>query len=70
MSGWGQSRHFDRVPLTTGLPQLAEILRVIRHVSKVPTAEVSDLFDHLVGQQLKRVRHGEAEGAGGLEIND
>jgi len=29
-----------------------------------------DLFDHLVGQQLERVRHGEAEGSGGLEIND
>ena len=28
------------------------------------------LFDHLVGQQLERVRHGEAEGSGGLEIND
>ena len=28
------------------------------------------LFDHLVGQQLKRVRHGEAERGGGLEIND
>ena len=34
------------------------------------TAEVGDLFDHLVGQQLERVRHGEAEGGGGLEIND
>jgi hypothetical protein len=31
----GQSRHFDRAPLTSGLPQLADILRVIRHVSKV-----------------------------------
>jgi hypothetical protein len=34
----GQSRHFDRAPLTSGFPQLADILRVIRHVSKVPTA--------------------------------
>ena len=32
--------------------------------------EVGDLFDYLVGQQLERVRHGEAEGGGGLEIND
>ena len=36
----------------------------------VPRAEVGDLFDYLVGQQLERVRHGEAEGGGGLEIND
>src|ERR1700694_5204208 len=33
----GQSRHFDRAPLTSGLPRLADILRVIRHVSKVPS---------------------------------
>jgi hypothetical protein len=31
----GQSRHFDRAPLTSGT-QLADILRLIRHVSKVP----------------------------------
>jgi hypothetical protein len=40
-SGLGQSRHFDREPLTSGLPRLADILRVIRHVSKVPKAEVT-----------------------------
>ena len=27
-------------------------------------------FNHLVGEQLKGVGHGEAEGRGGLEIND
>src|SRR5260221_8106498 len=36
MSQLGQSRHFDRALLTSGLPRLADILRVIRHVSKVP----------------------------------
>jgi hypothetical protein len=34
-----QTRHFDRAPLTSGLPQLADILRVNRHVSNVPFAE-------------------------------
>ena len=29
-----------------------------------------DSFNHLVGEQLKGVRHREAEGRGGLEIND
>jgi hypothetical protein len=29
----GQSRRFDRASLTSGLPRLADILRVIRHVS-------------------------------------
>ena len=28
----GHSRHFERAPLTSGLPRLADILRVIRHV--------------------------------------
>ncbi len=34
----GQTRHFERTPLTSGLPRLADILRVIRHVAKVPIA--------------------------------
>ncbi len=35
MSEAGHSRRFDRGPLTSGLPRLADILRVIRHVAKV-----------------------------------
>jgi hypothetical protein len=38
---WGQSRHFDRVPVTSGLPPTADILRGRRHVSNVPRAEVA-----------------------------
>ena len=36
MSPSGQSRPFDRASLTSGLPRLADFLRIIRHVSKVP----------------------------------
>jgi hypothetical protein len=36
MSAVDQKRRFDRGLTTSGLPQLADILRVIRHVSKVP----------------------------------
>jgi len=32
----GQSRHFDREALTSDLPQQADILSVLQHVSKVP----------------------------------
>jgi hypothetical protein len=39
MSKSGQSRHFDRAPLASGLPQL-DILRVIRHVRKVPHSDM------------------------------
>src|SRR4030088_132239 len=34
-----QSRRSDRARLTSGLPRLADFLRVIRHVSKVPIAD-------------------------------
>ena len=33
MSQMGQSRHFDRAPITSGLLQQADLLRVRRHVS-------------------------------------
>jgi hypothetical protein len=40
MSLLGQSRHFDRAPLTSGLPRLADIFSVCRHVSKVPKSDL------------------------------
>jgi hypothetical protein len=36
MSGWGQSRRFDRRQITSGLPPEADIFGVGRYVSKVP----------------------------------
>src|SRR3984885_13760547 len=36
MSGLGQSRHFDPALLTSVLPRLADNLRVVQHVAKVP----------------------------------
>jgi hypothetical protein len=38
MSQMGQKRRFDRRLVTSGLPRLADIFRVRRHVSKVPIA--------------------------------
>jgi hypothetical protein len=38
MSQLGQSRHSNRAPLTSGFPQLADILGVSRHVSTVAGA--------------------------------
>jgi len=40
MSPPDQSRHFDGAALTSDLARLADILRVIRQVSKVPKPEV------------------------------
>ena len=44
MSPLGQSRRFDCVPPTAALPPSTDIVRVGRHVSKVPTAEVTQVF--------------------------
>ena len=43
MSRLGQTRHFDRASLTSGLPRLADIPRVSRHFSKVPIAAVPNV---------------------------
>jgi hypothetical protein len=39
ISAMGQSLHFDRAPLTSGLPPTPDILSARRHVSNVPKAE-------------------------------
>jgi|SRR5256885_3020718 hypothetical protein len=39
----GQTRHFDRAPITSGLPLLADNFRAGQHVSKVPNADVFSL---------------------------
>jgi hypothetical protein len=39
MPARGQKRRFGRVPLTSGLPQKADFLRVRRHVSNVPRTD-------------------------------
>ena len=43
MSQLGQSRHFDGLPMTSGLPPETDIVTAGRHVSNVPKAEVAAL---------------------------
>src|SRR5216684_3235762 len=38
------SRHFDRAPITSGLPRLADIFRDRLHVSKVPKGDMRRLY--------------------------
>jgi hypothetical protein len=40
MSQLGHSRHFDGLPMTSGLPLEADIVTAGRHVSKAPSTEV------------------------------
>jgi hypothetical protein len=49
----GHSRRIDSLPITSGLPQQADIFGVERHVSKVPKPEVTG-----APVQLKRIAHG------------
>jgi hypothetical protein len=44
MSAAGQSRHFGRRPTTSGLPLETDIVRVGRHVSKVPMGGIALAF--------------------------
>jgi hypothetical protein len=39
----GQTRHFGHLPTTSGLPRSTDILRLRRHVSKVPTGDITRL---------------------------
>jgi hypothetical protein len=49
---------------------IADIKRKDYEVRKVPTPEVSELFDHLVSATEQRERHGDAEGLRGFQIDD
>ena len=50
--------------MSSGLPLKADIARYSRHVSKVPKADLTPLFDDLVGAQQKGLRYREAEHPG------
>ena len=40
MTAWGQSRHSDRGPATSGLPLQTDFFRAGRHLAKVPRSDV------------------------------
>jgi len=41
MTGSGQTRRFGHLPMTSGLPRSTDIFGAGRHVSKVPTTDMS-----------------------------
>jgi hypothetical protein len=43
MSESGHSRHFDGLPMTSGLPLETDIVRASRHVSKVPIRDLAGM---------------------------
>ena len=74
MSPLGQSRHFDRAPITSGGPRSTGIFRVSRHVSNLPhpgscSAAVRVLLEHLVGIDKQGWRNGRSKGLGRLEVD-
>jgi hypothetical protein len=58
----GHSRHFDRAPITSGLPRLADIFRDRRHVSNVPTAEIRSVCSPAAADPLQHLDPANAAG--------
>jgi hypothetical protein len=59
----------------SALPPEADIDRACRDVRYVPKADIlrcgrTSLFDHLIGEQLRRIRDGEAERFSRLQVDD
>src|SRR5438876_10422357 len=52
MSDMGQSRRFGHVRVISALPLMADLRRKKRHVRKVPSAEITALFDAIVLQLI------------------
>ena len=46
MSAPGHSRHFAGLPMTSGLPPEADIVKAGRHVSNVPMADIASAREH------------------------
>jgi hypothetical protein len=45
MTALGHSRHFAGLPMTSGLPPEADIVKAGRHVSNVPIGDVALMLD-------------------------
>src|ERR1017187_3066346 len=71
MSQMGQKRNWPSLNGMSVLAPRADLLRVRRHVSKVPTPEVKEnLLDHIVGAGNQRGRNAKAESVCSLQIDD
>jgi hypothetical protein len=69
MSALGQKQTFAvHKPLSALLPK-ADICSALAHVRFVPEADITVLFDHLVGAREERGWDSEAERFRGLEVD-
>jgi hypothetical protein len=59
-SEMGQSRRFDRMTATSGLPRRTDILRVGGHVSKVPAGDSGPAIGRTCGVAVNECRKAEA----------
>ena len=68
MSALGHKQTCAVQKAMSALPPKADMCSATRHVRFVPIADISALFDHLVGASEHAWRHGEAERLGGLRL--
>ena len=67
----GQSRHFDRAPTTSGLPQSTDIVRPAQLVRLVPNSDIAPL--HSINSSARTSRVGgifDPKGFGCLKVDD
>jgi hypothetical protein len=53
----------------SALPPKADMCSALVHVRFGPKADITSLFDHLIGERDQSRRNSKAEGFGGLEID-
>src|SRR6476660_7706822 len=70
MSALGQKQTFAPQKLMSALPPKADMCGATGDVRFGPKADITNLFDHLVGAILHRLRDGNAERLRGLEVEE
>src|SRR6266446_1823994 len=70
MSESGNSPPIWHVRAESALPSTPDLGETSGHVSFMLNSDIAALFDHLVGAAQQRLRNGEAESLGGLEVKD
>src|SRR6478752_3946163 len=70
LSALGQKQTSRRQIATSFIPPVTDMQRPLCHVRKVPKAEVTILFDHLIGKPNQGIRYIKTKSFSRLQIDD